>query len=652
MLINDQKTIIKSIRDCFSKYEMCATELIYQLDIILSQFDDTNKMKLLKKSECLVDKHQKKSHKFIKNLLAQKDIPEYLKQYLNEVIIINKLFKECNRLQKKINSISPDKRMSALLVAAQIMRSATKNSKNSALYYDKVINCINSGFKGLIYDTEIFNDNEFIYGEKDYFPFPFFDHSLKIANEYVRNSINSVYFEIEYNEWKNGYRSFNRKYNKITSSISDKSIDFSYKTAIKDNVISHLFNLYFMISQGAEDDFLNDFDNFYEYSKFILERKFFCNCSNVKIHNIPISDWLKSYFALKKYISTQDFKYKYEKVSLFKYGIKNKLSKSKKEWIDILVEFGVSKVFANTLFDFMTFKQKSVDLFDDPFVPCCGKYFVIPWLIEEMEPGLVLLSKLADKKGIDFKGYSFENYILESLKYLEIPAIKLEHKEKGTPYQCDVAFLIDDTLFLCECKNRGSTKINDLLFDEIDDDVQQIGRIADFYSTNPNIVKNCFHRFGYKNINYDNIQKIVIYSKVTHGTINKNGTLIMDIYKFLQPLGRDEMTDYLAKKYPEIKDCLTNNITSEKIIKYYKYDVHFSDYSNLFQWNSTYYKLGKHKISTDKMDSGNWVESIDYDFLFKYCMYKKMKLCYVQEMYESGKIPLNLVPPELRKPKV
>lgn len=76
--------------------------------------------------QCLVDKHQKKSHKFIKNLLAQKDIPEYLKQYLNEVIIINKLFKECNRLQKKINSISPDKRMSALLVAAQIMRSATK----------------------------------------------------------------------------------------------------------------------------------------------------------------------------------------------------------------------------------------------------------------------------------------------------------------------------------------------------------------------------------------------------------------------------------------------------------------------------------------------------------------------------------------------
>lgn len=647
MLTKEQKKITKSIHECFLKYDSNIDELLFQLNSILDEFDEPQKIKLLKKSECLIDKHDNKSKVFINKLLRIENIPNYLKQYLSEVVIINLIFNECNRLQKKINHINPNKRMSAMLVAMQLMLKTAKNGDN-VLSYDRIVEFINSGFKNLIYDNEIYNGEEFIYGKKDYFSFGFFNNGLNDANQYVRNSIDTAIFEIEYNEWKNGYRSFTSKNNEIVSSITDRSIEFFYKTAVRDSIINHLFNVYFIVSTASKDNYLNDIGISFEFGKFLLERKYFCDCTKIQINGVTIHEWLKAYYALKKYVKTQNFKYCYERVSLFQQGIKNKISKSKDDWIEILVKYGVSKECACSLFESMIFNKKSIDLFDDPFVPCCGKYFIIPLLIDEMEPGQVLLSKLNDKKGIDFKGYSFENYIIDILKYLEIPAIRMEHKEKSTPYQCDVAFLLNDTLFLCECKNRSSNKSNDLSLDEMDDDIQQINRIANFYLKNPIIVKNCFHNYGYKNITYNRIQKVVVYSKVTHGTINKNDTLIMDLYKFLQPLSRDEMTDYLAKKHTQIRDSLTGKVTAKKVLNYYNQDVYFSNYSDMFSWKNISYKLGKYKIYSQKIDFGDWLKTIDYNFIYKYCISKKMKLYYVQKMYESGKILSDSVPPELR----
>lgn len=219
---------------------------------------------------------------------------------------------------------------------------------------------------------------------------------------------------------------------------------------------------------------------------------------------------------------------------------------------------------------------------------------------------------------------------------------------KNKDYQCDVAFLLDDVLFICECKNRGTHKGNDLSFDEMDDDIQQVNRIADFYRENPSIVKRGFQDAGYGKITFNKVKKIIIYSKVTHGTIRRQDVLIMDIYKFLQPLSRDEMTNYLAKKYPSIKESLTGKITAQKIINYYSYPVYYTDYVSTLEWGKYDYKLGGYKIKSERVKVGNWMEAIDEDFIFEYCLRKKAKIFYINEMYKSGKLSKRFVPPELK----
>ena len=123
----------------------------------------------------------------------------------------------------------------------------------------------------------------------------------------------------------------------------------------------------------------------------------------------------------------------------------------------------------------------------------------------------------------------------------------------------------------------------------------------------------------------------------------------MDIYKFLQPLGRDEMTDYLAKKYPSVNASLTGEITAQKIINYYSYSVYYSDYVSTLDWGPFDYKVGKYKIKSERVKSGDWTKSIDEKFIFKYCLMKKAKILHIEEMYKRGKLPEQFIPPEIRR---
>lgn len=645
MLTRDKKGIIKSIKNCIQEYIRNYKELLSELDKILDRFDNFEKIKFLKNAEVLVDRRGvKKYNSIIKQILRLSYTPEYLKQYLDVVLIINKVFTETTRLQTKLNNIPPQKRLSSILVASQQMQSVAKEMRKP-YGYDGIINAINDGLKSLIYDDKIFNGEEFIYGAKDHYTIGFFDNSLEIANQYIRNSIETADFEKEYEEWTFGYRSFTKRNQRIVSSVTDKEIEFFYKTGIKEDVIDFLFTIYYGISRGIQGlEQIESLEERYNYTKFLLQRKYFCNCLNIKIQNIPIYEWMSAYFVLKKYVKKLNYTYKYERVSFFNYGIRNKHSKTKEEWIETFIKYGVSKEYASALFELMVFNKKSVDLFDNPFVPCCGKYFVVPWIIEEMKIGKVLLSKFSDKEGTDFKGEAFENYILDVLKYCRIPAIRMKNKE----YECDVAFLIDNVLFICECKNRGGDKAYDLSFDLMDDDIYQVDRIATFYKEHPDIVKRSFQKAGYRKISFNEVKKIVIYSKVTHGVVIKDETFVMDIYKFLQPLVRDEMTDYLARKYLLIKESLTGKLTAQKIISYYSCPVSYSDYPSALTWVYTDYKVGRYRIKTERVKLDDWAETIDKDFLFEYCMAKKAKILYVEEMYKRGKISKEFLPPELR----
>lgn len=129
MLTKEKSKIIRSIEKCLQQNEKNYEELVAQLELLLNQFEALEKITLLKNAEFLVDRRgNKKYDRLIKQLLEVSNISEYLKSYLNEVIIINKLFRETNRLQAKLNKIVPQKRLSAMLVATQQMQSVAKKA--------------------------------------------------------------------------------------------------------------------------------------------------------------------------------------------------------------------------------------------------------------------------------------------------------------------------------------------------------------------------------------------------------------------------------------------------------------------------------------------------------------------------------------------
>ena len=106
MLTKDEKKILKEIEINFNKNRQAISEFVGNLDVILIEFNDEQKIKLLKKSELFIDRRGTNINiDLVEQLLKFEQLPNYFKEYLVEVKIINKLFTESYKLQKNINSI-------------------------------------------------------------------------------------------------------------------------------------------------------------------------------------------------------------------------------------------------------------------------------------------------------------------------------------------------------------------------------------------------------------------------------------------------------------------------------------------------------------------------------------------------------------------
>ncbi len=633
MLTKDEKKILKEIENNLKKNRQSISELIGDLDVILIEFNDEQKVKLLKKSELFIDRRGTNIDiDLVEQLLKFEHLPNYFKKYLLEVKIINKLFAESYKLQKNINSISPRNRLYAILTTIQKRQKIAR--RRAVIYYDKAMELINNTLKSLVYDNQIFNGGKFLFKKCNYFSL-FFNDEMKIAEQYIEDSFITCAFEEEYEEWKAGYRTFLMQGERIVSSISDDSLLFFYQTNLKEIIINYLYDFYYGMFQGI--DVLRDLNSqkhLFDHSRFLLEKKYLCDIDSIKINSIPAIEWMKAYIALKLFV--KDSKKK-------KIWIQNSA-----QWIAIMVKYGVEPIYAEKLFASLILDKKSVDLYDNPFIPCEAGYFIIPWMIKDMDVGKVLLSKFSNKRGIDFKGATFERHVLDVLKYFRLPAVKLHNKFNGEEFECDVAFLIDDTLCLCECKNRNINKSNEFFVNDMDDDIYQINRISTFYEAHPSFVQSAFKKAGYKNIKYKKIIKFVIYSQFIHEIIEKDSVILMDISKFFIPFGRDQMTEYLSEKFPKIKEFLSGSVTASKIIGYYRYPVHFFEYNNLIEIFKVPYKIGSCEIIDERIKINDWRGQIDNDFLFDYCLNRKLQIAHICELYEMGRISKDDVPPGIQ----
>jgi hypothetical protein len=199
---------------------------------------------------------------------------------------------------------------------------------------------------------------------------------------------------------------------------------------------------------------------------------------------------------------------------------------SEEELLKGLVSAGLSQNQAAAFIRLTTFSRGVADLFDAPLLKVSdGSYRFFATAYHAPVLGVIVLSRIAwlnrrrDEQGepandsvFEDKGKVFEKRVLQMFLDAGIPAHGFKYKLDGAEYDCDAAVLIEDTLFLFECKNRSlpmghlpSLHYFTLALDEAQ---AQVKRIAQQFTDHPEIVRA---QFGAKT-KWDRIVPVVLHA--------------------------------------------------------------------------------------------------------------------------------------------
>lgn len=188
--------------------------------------------------------------------------------------------------------------------------------------------------------------------------------------------------------------------------------------------------------------------------------------------------------------------------------------------------FGISKKSADNLINLMTYNKNSTDFYDYPFietykqrlmlVTCAYRWVQVEYAIE---------SRL-NQDGAEprISGIQFEKKVIDLLNSNGIFARAFKQKKN---IQCDVAFSLENDVFICECKSRGRYRMNSGIKDIESNDVKQINRITDYYKKHKEIIEK-----GLQLNKIDNIYKVVIYSEILNKSVVIDNVIFID-YRML-----------------------------------------------------------------------------------------------------------------------
>ena len=660
MTISEDKKFKKKFNNIINKYPLAKDEKLFLDDFfcLCNCVNVNERIPLFKRIEFLIDRRGENKYdaviETLKKVVKDKDTLEYI----DEVEIINSIFVESKKLQAEIKKIKPEKRLAAMLLSASMVYHDKKNIPSN--YRDKHIDLVNKTIKSLVFDNEIYQEDAFLYSNRDYYAFDIFGNKTsKNIHIYFQNSFLTCLFEESFLEWKYGDRKFEKidKYT-ISSKLISNNCNFYYFSEIKTLLCEQLFAFYFCCASKISS--LNNLSDYKKHVFYRLDRYLFSDCKMEQVSDIPIEQWVNAYCALREHAKKDDESLELVSNSLLGYLINRKRSRTKKGWIRLLEKGGVDSKYSEKLFDLMVFNKKSVDIYDNPFIPCEKRikhlifprkirYVILPYILKEMDVSLVLMSKFGYQLNVDFKGKRFEKYILDVFNYMGYPAINLHKRIDGKEYECDVAFILGKALFLCECKSRKSYRFEDFDKRDFEKDSNQLNRIADFYKANKKIVKEQFKLKKGVNIEYDKVKCIVVHSRIMHGMVKKNNVYALDIYKFLQPFNRDAITEYLIELNPELKYCLQGEVTADKILKYYENPFCIYNYVNCLKTHNTTYSVGEYTIIQDGILIEDWKKLIDHDRLFSLILEKNLLAYEIKSKFLRGEISEEDIWPELKQ---
>ena len=422
--------------------------------------------------------------------------------------------------------------------------------------------------------------------------------STKIEWKYIEQSfpyfhlidIRNVLFEV-LEDWKFGEYNLKRSGEDINF-IPDNTIEFlnekieiqrfeSYRqTTIGSNQSRNKSTQHSLsIDSLAPHSFIDKLEktSYNEYLDY-----FSSDSLNYKVKNIELVKWLRAYAVIRYY--NKDFLNKETFPNSSSPGNWLHITTSD-YWVNLFIKHGIDKDSANFIFNKLKFKKNSVDWFDSPFIEVGKNIITVPSIVSSLHD-VIALTSMATKEdmNLDFKGYTYEDRVLNDLKNNQIPATSINRKIENTDYQCDIAFLLGNDLFLCECKHTTQPvtqrKRYDFYNKKILEDVNQINRISKFYSSNLNHIIDEFNQQQScklaKKWKPRKIYRMIIYSCKLANMLEIDGVIITDYTVFSSLLYKKLPTFYKEDKPikqikpPKMKGVFNGRLTTNKLFNFLK----------------------------------------------------------------------------------
>ncbi|WP_249641439.1 MULTISPECIES: hypothetical protein [unclassified Enterococcus] len=277
--------------------------------------------------------------------------------------------------------------------------------------------------------------------------------------------------------------------------------------------------------------------------------------------------------------------------------------KTEFKWIKGLISFSkeIKREEAKTILGKLTFGEQSKDLIDAPLIKVQNQLILLPTLAKSIRPLSAVLSmftRIEDEErknqediALSFKGIEFEKRLKHLMKVSNnINANRLYikmHKEE-IEREIDLAFVLDDELFLVECKFfnqpytvREHAKTNK----KIKNSIKQLNKNADYFEQNIDIV------IEQMNLKKDTLIKethrILLTANILGEAGQQENILMIDEASFNAFLLRNPPTisnyngNIQEKVYFNKGKMFTGKVTAEKLINFIKWQPSVKSMKNM-----------------------------------------------------------------------
>jgi hypothetical protein len=245
-----------------------------------------------------------------------------------------------------------------------------------------------------------------------------------------------------------------------------------------------------LVQEGTRKLPLDGFRSSYELtSAHLASLQFFSTDLQEVVHGASLAEWIRAYQVLKDFATVTLLEVEADTPERL-------LVQETPGFFRRLLSRvgGIDEKRTEAIVRHLTFGPTSNDLLDCPLVPFGGHLLMLPAIAAVLEPAHSLESMLHSVRTgktheLQFIGPGLESSVRASLRDAGVVAHKIE-KDK---HDCDVAFVLDDVLFLCECKCKFIAADFATYVDYETwlrtDAVRQHKRTCDFFAGNLHLVR-------------------------------------------------------------------------------------------------------------------------------------------------------------------